>query len=98
MSGHVTASMPIPNGKKHRERRVISHRSKSAAKRRAEDRERHLLKEGPAKPTKEVPTVKMFWPRFMEGHAKANHQKPSGIFAKEAIARVHLLPMFGGSH
>jgi integrase len=31
----------------------------------------------------------------MDGHARANRQKPSGIAAKEMIARVHLLPRFG---
>jgi len=91
----VDIRLRLPNGQRFRDRHVVTHGSKSAAKRWGEDRERHLLKEGPAKPTKEVPTVKTFWPRFMEGHAKANRQKPSGIFAKEAIARVHLLPMFG---
>jgi len=42
-----------------------------------------------------VPTLREFWPRFIEDHAKANQQKASGIFAKEAIGRVHLLPTFG---
>jgi integrase len=45
--------------------------------------------------SKEVPTVSQFWPRFIEGHARANRQKPSGIAAKEMVARVHLLPGFG---
>ena len=43
----------------------------------------------PAAPLKE------FWPRFLEGHARANRQKPSGIAAKEMIARVHVLPSLG---
>jgi integrase len=42
-----------------------------------------------------VPTLKEFWPRFLEGHARANRQKPSGIAAKEVIARVHVLPSLG---
>jgi integrase len=32
----------------------------------------------------------------MDGHARANRQKPSGIAAKETILRVHLIPALGG--
>jgi integrase len=85
----------LANGKRLRERRVISNRSKSAAKRWGEERERHLLQQGPAQPKKEVPTLADFWPRFLDGHVKANRQKPSGVAAKEMIGRVHLLPRFG---
>jgi hypothetical protein len=31
----------------------------------------------------------------VDGHARANRQKPSGIAAKEMILRVHLVPAFG---
>ncbi len=31
----------------------------------------------------------------MEGHARANRQKPSGIAAKDMLLRVHLLPFLG---
>src|SRR5262249_27146155 len=85
----------LPNGDRHRERRVISHRSKSAATRWAEDRERHLLQHGPAEPKKEVPTLEEFAPRFIEGYARANRQKPSGIAAKETILNIHLVPLLG---
>ena len=30
--------------------------------------------------------------RFLDGYARANRQKPSGIAAKETIVRVHLVP------
>jgi integrase len=43
----------------------------------------------------EVPTLKEFAPRFMDGHARANRQKPSGIAAKETILNVHLVPLLG---
>src|SRR5205823_6043980 len=33
--------------------------------------------------------------RFMDGHAVANRQKPSGIAAKETILKVHLVPLLG---
>ena len=44
-------------------------------------------------PKKEVPTLEEFAPRFMDGHARANRQKPSGIAAKEMLLRVHLVPV-----
>ncbi len=47
------------------------------------------------KPRKEVPTFATFAPRFIDGHARANRHKPSGIAAKETILRVHLVPRFG---
>ena len=31
----------------------------------------------------------------MEGHAKANRQKPSGIAAKETTLNIHLVPLLG---
>ena len=59
-----------------------------------EDRERHLVQHGLPEPKKEVPTVREFAERFLEGYARANQQKPSGIAAKDTIIRVHLNPMF----
>jgi integrase len=43
-----------------------------------------------------VPTLKQFAPRFVDGHARANRQKPSGIAAKESILKTHLIPLLGG--
>jgi len=43
-------------------------------------------------PPKEVPTLREFVSRFLDGHPRANRQKPSGIAAKEMILRVHLVP------
>ena len=84
----------LPNGRRHRERHVLTH-SKSAAQRWGQDRERHLLQHGLPKPKKEVPTLKEFAPRFVDGHARANRQKPSGIAAQEVLLRVHLVPFLG---
>ncbi len=42
-----------------------------------------------------MPTLEEFAPRFLDGHARANRHKPSGIAAKETILRVHLVPRFG---
>src|SRR5687768_16476743 len=54
-----------------------------------------LMDPGQQTQRKEVPTLRAFAPRFMDGHARANRQKPSGIAAKEMILRVHLLPALG---
>jgi integrase len=42
-----------------------------------------------------VPTLAEFVDKFLDGHARANRQKASGITAKESIIRVHLVPLFG---
>ncbi len=91
----VDINTRLSNGTRHRERRRLSISSKSAAQRWGVDRERHLLQHGPPQATKEVPTLAEFATRFMDGHARANRQKPSGIAAKETIFRVHLVPLFG---
>ncbi len=96
----VDIRVTLPDRSEHRLRRRAPVASKSAAQRWGEDRERLWYQEltrprSPEPPTKEVPTLNDFWPRFLEGHARANRQKPSGIATKEMIARVHLLPMLG---
>lgn len=84
-----------PEGRRRRERKRLTVESKSAAQRWGDNRERELLIRGPLVPRAEAPTLREFWPRFLEGHARANRQKPSGIAAKETIAQVHLLPSLG---
>jgi integrase len=54
-----------------------------------------VLQHGPPQVKKEVPTLEEFAPRFLDGHARANRQKASGIAAKEVILRVHLVPFLG---
>lgn len=54
-----------------------------------------LMSPAPQEERKEVPTLNAFAPRFMNGHSRANRQKPTGIAAKEMILRVHLLPALG---
>ena len=90
----VDVIVRLADGKRHRERRRLLI-SKSAAQRWAQDRERYLLQHGPAQPKKEVPTLEQFAPRFVEGYARANRQKPSGIATKETILKVHLVPLLG---
>jgi integrase len=87
--------LKLPNGQPYRERKVLKGVSKSVAKRWSEERERHLLQHGLPESPKEVPTLEQFASRFIDGHAKANRQKPSGIAAKEGIIRVHLIPLLG---
>ena len=91
----VDITFRLPNGSIHRERKKAPVASKSGAQRWGEDRERHLLQHGPAEPKLEMPTLEEFAPRFLDGYARANRQKPSGIAAKEMILRVHLMPALG---
>ena len=91
----VDITVRLPNGTRRRERCKVPVTSKSAAYRWGEDRERHLLQHGPPQRLKEVPTLEQFAPRFLDGHARANRQKPSGINAKESIIRAHLIPLLG---
>jgi integrase len=90
----VDIRLRLPNGLKHRERRVVTHSSKSAAKRWGLDRERHLLQHGPAELQKEVPTFAEFKETFLD-FAKTEREKPSTIAAKESIVRCHLIPVLG---
>ena len=91
----VDVRVVLPDGSRRRERKKLTLSSKSGARRWAEAREHELLAHGPAKSRKEVPTLELFAPRFVEGHARANRHKPSGIAAKETILRVHLIPRLG---
>lgn len=85
-----------PNGRRRRERKRVSMRSKSTAERWGVLRERELVLQQPAvRAPKDVPTLAVFWPRFIDGHVRANRHKPSGLAGKESIGRVHLLPAFG---
>ena len=91
----VDITVRLPNGSRRRERAKAPVSSKSAAVRWGEDRERHLLQHGAPQSGKEVPTLDEFAPRFLDGYARANRQKASGVAAKEMIIRVHLSPTLG---
>src|SRR5688572_28826647 len=96
----VDITLRLPDGSRHRERSRSPIASKSAAQRWGADREREWFNEltrpraAPTQP-KEVPTLAEFGPRFVDGHARANRQKPSGIAAKETILNIHLVPCLG---
>lgn len=85
----------LPNGRRRRERKRLTVTSKTAAQRWGDSRERELLLNGQEKSRKEIPTLETFAPRFLDGHARANRQKPGGIAHKEVILRVHLVPQLG---
>jgi integrase len=91
----VDITIRLPDGSLYRERKRASRFSKSAAQRWAQDRERYLRQHGPPITQKEVPTLEAFAPRFVDGHARTNRDKPSGINAIESILRWHLVPALG---
>ncbi|WP_438029710.1 tyrosine-type recombinase/integrase [Sorangium sp. So ce233] len=96
----VDICVTMPGGREVRERRRAPVSTKQQAQRWGEARERELLLEALTKPeteatTKEVPTLSEFAPRFIEGYAEANRQKPSGIDAKKRILRLYLEPALG---
>src|SRR5262245_29011921 len=91
----VDIRVRLAEGTERRERKRAPASSRSAALRWGEARELRLCVHGAPEPKKEVPTVNEFWPRFVDGYARANRHKPSGIAAKETIGSVHLLPQLG---
>ncbi len=95
----VDIRVQLPDGSTIRERKKVAASSKQAAERWAVARERVLFTNGKPKPiqteVKQTPTLKEFASRFLEGYAKANRLKPSGVAAKETVLRVHLVPAFG---
>jgi integrase len=70
--------------------------SKTTAREWAERRERELVLGRVPQQKKEVPTLNEFAPRFIDGYARANRQKPSGIAAKQTVLKTHLAPFIGG--
>src|SRR5687768_10686265 len=89
-----------PDGtRRKRERKHVPLVSRTAAARWADSRERvlfeRLMRPPQSTVSKEVPTLAAFAPRFLDGHARANRQKPSGIAWKTMILRLYLVPMFG---
>lgn len=96
----VDIRVTLPNGSKHRQRVRAPVSGKSAAQRWGEERERVWYREltQPTPATKkEVPTLEAFVPRFLDGHARANRQKPSTIAQKEIALRVHVVPLLGAT-
>jgi integrase len=78
----VDIRVQLPDGSVIRERKKAAASSKQTAQKWAEARERVLLVHGKPKPT-------------LDGYAKANRLKPSGIASKETVLRIHLAKAFG---
>ena len=104
----VDIVLTFPGRQKIRERRKAPVPTKSAAKRWGEERERQLIQyytntdpseddedERPDLVKKEVPTLRAFIPRYMEGFCKANRHRPSTMQRKQSITRAHLIPKLG---
>jgi len=91
----VDINVPLPDGSRKRLRKKVPVTSRTAARRWGESRERELLLHGPGKARKEVPILGEFETRFLDGYARANRQKPSGIAGKATILKVHLVPALG---
>jgi integrase len=91
----VDISVSYADGSVVRERKKAPVSSRSGAKRWGEARERELLLLGPTQPRKDVPTLAEFWPRFVDGYARANRHKPSGIESKQSHFRTHLVGPLG---
>ncbi len=91
----IDVTVRLPNGELFRDRKTQRDCSKTTAREWGQQRERELLLNGPPKPEREVPTLNEFAPRFLDGYARANRQKPSGIAGKVTILNVHLLPNIG---
>lgn len=93
----VDIRVRLPDKTRIRERLKAPATSESGAKAWGEARQVDLIARGPVRPAtkKEVPTLAEFVPRFLDGYAKANRHKPSGIAAKETALRVHVVPLLG---
>jgi len=103
----VDVRITFEDGSDYRERRKAPVSGKAAALRWGQERERWLIKNGrppnireieqqqAEQQKQEVPTVRQFGPRFVNGYARANQHKPSGIAGKESVLRAHLNRLLG---
>ncbi len=91
----VDIRLILPNGQPLRERKKAPVTSRTAATRWGKARERELILKGAPAVKKEVPRLEQFVGRFMDGYARANRLKPSGIASKESVFRCHLVPVLG---
>ena len=89
----------FPDGARYRERVQSPASTYSASLRWGQLREAQVVADGNHSEVKcmrpAAPTLAEFWPRFMEGHARANQEKPSSIDTRERLFRLHLKPVMG---
>ncbi|WP_257455311.1 N-terminal phage integrase SAM-like domain-containing protein [Archangium lipolyticum] len=96
----VDITFKWPDGEPYLERVKAPVGSWSGAKAWGEQRQAELLARGrrvvDVEKKREVPTLKEFAPRLIDGDSRANRQKPSStITSKESSLRLYLLPRFG---
>lgn len=89
-----------PDGTRHRERKQAPVSGKAAAQRWAEERERELLRRGPATlqtigTSEEVPTLAAFWPRVLTDHYEAERKKASTVESVKSIYKNHFADSLG---
>jgi integrase len=89
-----------PDGSIYRRRVRAPVSTKPQAMAWGRSREMEIIRVGQPSPAalaeaKEVPTLKDFAPRFIEGYARAEKQKASSIDTKERIIRKYLVPLLG---
>jgi integrase len=93
----VDIVLTLPDGEVYRERKKSPLPSKSGSRFWGEQRANELLKQETAKKVepekKVVPTFAEFEPRFI-AYSKTNN-KPSTVYGKENILKLHLRPYFG---
>jgi len=92
----VLISLRLPDGTRKRERVQSPVATRTASLRWGEQREALLLRGDAKKEARtEAPTLDAFWPKFMEGYARANKEKPSNLDARERLYRLHIQPVLG---
>jgi integrase len=89
-------NITFPDGTRHRERKKVPVSGYSNALRWAKAREAVLVREGPPQARKDVPTLEVFGPTFIEQHCTANRHKASGIERKQSVLKTYLYPHLGG--
>ena len=86
----VDIRLVLPDNSEHRERRKAPVTTRTAAQRWGEARERewyHTLTH-PQPTLKEVPTLETFWPRFVDGYARANLVRPTfSMYSAATLSR-----------
>jgi integrase len=94
----IDIRVTLPDGTRLPRKRVKSPvSSRSGSLRWGQQLEAQVIARGGRKEEERAPavTLEAFWPRFMEGHARANQEKPSNLDTRERIYRRHLAPLLG---
>ena len=84
-----------PDGKRVRVRRVAPVSSRSAATRWGQSLSEQLFLQHGLEVQQPPPTLAQFADRFVDGYARANRHKPSGVANKESHLANHLIPLLG---